>query len=227
MLHESGRLARELNRLDIKNRRPLPAVLETQLLEDAERLLHLVNGIVVLDQVSEEDCGVVTRRLRQRLAELGADRPALPILADSRERIRHFRNVMLKPNRRECLEALELTASDTGATTRAIADLAQRACRTVFCTAGDEGILLAEPGRKDLERVPAYPVSGPIDIVGAGDSTSAGIISALAAGVTRAQAAAFGNLVASITIQQLGTTGTATPQQVRLRWREVAGKGTV
>jgi hypothetical protein len=34
-------------------------------------------------------------------------------------------------------------------------------------------------------------------------------------------AAAFGNLVASITIRQLGTTGTATPAQVRHRWREV------
>ena len=33
--------------------------------------------------------------------------------------------------------------------------------------------------------------------------------------------AAFGNLVASITIQQIGTTGTATPEQVRQRWREV------
>ena len=33
-------------------------------------------------------------------------------------------------------------------------------------------------------------------------------------------AAAFGNLVASITIQQIGTTGTASPDQVRRRWQE-------
>ena len=38
---------------------------------------------------------------------------------------------------------------------------------------------------------------------------------AVAAGATLAEAAAFGNLVASITIQQLGTTGFATPEQVR------------
>ena len=67
----------------------------------------------------------------------------------------------------------------------------------------------------------AYPVSGPIDPVGAGDSTSAGIACALAAGSTLEEAAAFGNLVASITIQQIGTTGTATPEQVRRRWCEV------
>ena len=35
------------------------------------------------------------------------------------------------------------------------------------------------------------------------------------------EAASFGNLVASITVQQLGTTGTATPDQVRARWQEV------
>jgi hypothetical protein len=35
------------------------------------------------------------------------------------------------------------------------------------------------------------------------------------------KAAAFGNLVASITIQQLGVTGTATPQQVLHRWGQI------
>ena len=34
-------------------------------------------------------------------------------------------------------------------------------------------------------------------------------------------ATAFANLVASITIQQIGTTGTATPEQVRQRWRDI------
>ena len=70
----------------------------------------------------------------------------------------------------------------------------------------------------------AYPVSGPIDICGAGDSCSAGIACAMTAGATLEQAAAFGNLIASITVQQIGVTGTATPEQVRARWREVAGK---
>jgi sugar/nucleoside kinase (ribokinase family) len=46
-------------------------------------------------------------------------------------------------------------------------------------------------------------------------------VAGLIAGLNRIQAAAFGNLVASITVQQLGTTGTATQDQVRARWREV------
>ncbi|HEY2911009.1 MAG TPA: PfkB family carbohydrate kinase, partial [Gemmataceae bacterium] len=58
-------------------------------------------------------------------------------------------------------------------------------------------------------------------IVGAGDATSAGIVCARASGASLAEAAAFGCLVASITIQQIGVTGTATPAQVRARWSEV------
>ena len=45
--------------------------------------------------------------------------------------------------------------------------------------------------------------------------------SAMVSGTTHEQAAAFGNLVASITIQQIGMTGTASPEQVRARWRVV------
>jgi sugar/nucleoside kinase (ribokinase family) len=101
--------------------------------------------------------------------------------------------------------------------------LADRTGRPVFCSLGEQGIRLAYPGRAaDAAVVPGYPVSGPTDPVGAGDSTSAGIVSAVAAGVTLPEAAAFGNLVASVTVQQLGTTGTASPAQLRERWRAVS-----
>ena len=105
--------------------------------------------------------------------------------------------------------------------------LAKRLVRPVFCTSGSSGIFLGRPeaGQVSISRIPAYPAPGPIDIVGAGDSTSAGIACAGAAGASLEEAAAFGNLVASITIQQLDTTGTASPEQVRQRWREVRGPG--
>ena len=79
-------------------------------------------------------------------------------------------------------------------------------------------MLVDEEGATHL---PAVHVDGEIDIVGAGDSTTAGIVSALCAGATRVEAGLIGNLVASITIQQIGTTGTATPVQVLARHEEV------
>jgi sugar/nucleoside kinase (ribokinase family) len=63
--------------------------------------------------------------------------------------------------------------------------------------------------------VPGLPVAGEIDPTGAGDSVSAGAVLALCAGATLPEAALVGNLVASVTIQQIGTTGVARPQQLR------------
>ena len=224
MLHEPGRPARELNRLDIKNRTPLPGPLEARVLDALRDLWPRVDALVVLDQVSEAECGVVTTGVRDLLAQLGASDSRRFVLADSRERIGLFRSVCLKPNVRECRSAIYGEDTDWDAP-NPVWELAQRAGRPVFCTAAELGIMLADPGSPEwrVVHVSAYPVRGPIDPVGAGDSTSAGIACARAAGTSLEEAAAFGNLVASITVQQIGTTGTASPEQVRQRWREVRG----
>jgi bifunctional ADP-heptose synthase (sugar kinase/adenylyltransferase) len=218
LLHRAGAAPEELNRLDFKNRSPLPADAEAVVLDALADLWARVDALLVLDQVSEPDCGVVTARVRDRLAELGEKEPGRLILADSRERIGLFRSVWLKPNRDECRRAVP-PGADAPAR-----ELARRAGRPVFCTLGADGILLADPARHDDVRIPGFPVRGPIDPVGAGDSTSAGIACAAAAGAAPEQAAAFGNLVASVTVGQLGTTGTASPADVRRRWREACGR---
>jgi rfaE bifunctional protein kinase chain/domain len=222
MLQEPGRPPRELNRLDIKNRTPLPPAAEEDLMMSLAMVWPRVDALLVLDQVSQAGCGVVTPRVRDRLAELGDADPGKLILADSRRFIGRFRSVWLKPNQAECRRAIEETGSAESAPADAAVLLAERTCRPVFCTQGDRGIQVVDPrlGSRTNVLVPAYPVTGPIDIVGAGDSTSAAIACAVPAGVTLPEAAAFGNLVASITIKQIGTTGTASPAQVRQRWQE-------
>jgi bifunctional ADP-heptose synthase (sugar kinase/adenylyltransferase) len=219
MLHQAGQIPRELNRLDIKNRTHLPSDAEESVLSGLTEAIPALDVLLVLDQVSEPECGVITTRMRDLLAEMGEAYPDKLIVADSRERIGLFRNVWTKPNFAECRRAV--TGPDDPAA--CAVQLAQQTGRPVFCTLSERGIVVADPRHNParVAHVPAYPASGPIDPVGAGDSTSAGIACALAAGATLEEAAAFGNLVASITIQQIGITGTATPEQVRQRWREV------
>jgi len=214
----------ELNRLDIKNRVPTPDDLQEHVIELLDEAWPQLDALLVLDQVSEEDCGVVTARVRDHLATLGEREPDKFVLADSRERIGLFRNVCVKPNEEEGRDIIVAPRPDGSWEGR-------RKNEVIFGTRGEQGITLYPPGwtlnpmvrSGGTTLVPAYPVSGPIDICGAGDSCSAGIASAMVSGLTHEQAAAFGNLVASITIQQIGVTGTATPDQVRSRWREVAG----
>ena len=204
MLCRPGAVPRELNRLDIKNRRKTDPADEAALVEAFRRADASVDAWIVLDQVSEPGCGAITDAVLAALAGLSQKF----VLADSRERIGAMGRFCRKPNAREYETAYP---NHPLATLEANPPPVER---PLFVTQAEAGIALIEPGGR-VTRVPAPPVDGPIDVVGAGDSCSAGIACAVVAGASFAEAAAFGNRVASITVRQLGTTGTATPDQVR------------
>jgi rfaE bifunctional protein kinase chain/domain len=211
MLRQGSTPARELNRFDTKNRTPLPAEIETEVITRLHDLFTPLLGIVVVDQVSEPNCGVITDRVRQAVRELARANSGTIVLADSRERIGEFRDVMLKPNLREATRATGLT--DLAAAGR---ELRRRTHRPVIVTHGDRGMYLFD--LEGEQHIPAIPVAGPIDVVGAGDSAMAGLVAGLCAGGTLAESALVGNLAASLTIQQLGETGTATRSQILARF---------
>ena len=224
MVRESDGREHEIQRLDIKNRSPLPAEVEDLVIGRLRALVPQVDGVIVADQVPETNCGVITDRVRTEIGELALRHPGVVFAADSRARIGLFQHVIVKPNAREAILAVRPDwsgkandESELELARESGAELFRRNRKPVFLTVGAQGILLfTEAG---CERVPAVPVSGEIDIVGAGDSVMAGIVSALCSGAEPGEAALLGNLVASITIQQIGTTGTATPAQVRERFR--------
>jgi bifunctional ADP-heptose synthase (sugar kinase/adenylyltransferase) len=211
----------ELNRIDLRNCAALSARAQDRLFEELAAVFAKTDGLIVLDQVNEEGWGVVGPAMRDRLGELAAGDPDKLIFIDSRAHIAQFRCGTLKPNVHECLAALGRTSTtDTGDPAAAARDFARLTGCPLYCTVGERGILVTDSaGATAL--APGYPASGPVDIVGAGDSATAGIVSALLAGANRLEAAVVGNLVASITVQQLGTTGTATPTQVLERWQQV------
>ena len=213
--------AQETERLDIKNRTPLPDDLEDQVMEALRERVAEVDGILVADQVPEANCGVITERVRQALDELAQEHPDTVVAADSRVRIGAYRHLICKPNDREaCLavrgEDLERQPTLEEAAEAGMA-LHRRCGRPVFVTVGARGMLVCADG--DVTHLPAVEVAGPIDIVGAGDSAMAGLATALCAGATCVEAGQIANLVASITIQQLGTTGTASRNEVLEHWR--------
>jgi rfaE bifunctional protein kinase chain/domain len=227
MLCEPDGRIHELNRIDIKNRTPLPQSVQTQMIEQLGQLSTRLDGIVIADQVPEANCGVVTDRVRGALSDIARRHPHLVIAVDSRERIGLFESIILKPNAREAILAVGAEPSEAPLPEQveaAAASLFGRTGRPVFVTMGAQGILVFSD--QGAQRVPGIPVSGPLDIVGAGDSVMAGIVASLCAGATPAEAALVGNLVASITVQQLGTTGTASRPQVLQRFREYASQLT-
>ncbi|MGC8838599.1 MAG: bifunctional heptose 7-phosphate kinase/heptose 1-phosphate adenyltransferase [Anaerolineae bacterium] len=221
LMQEPDGTIHELNRLDIKNRAPLPREVEEAVLARLRDLVPQVHGVAVVDQVQERNCGVVTDRVREEIAALARTHPQVVFAVESRERIGLFRDVILQANRSEALRAVRPTwqgEASPKAIAASAAELHRRAGKPVFITLGEGGIWVHHRGGG--LRIPAVPVSGPIDPVGAGDSVLAGVLGSLCCGATPEEAACVGNLVASITIQQIGTTGTASRAQVQARFQE-------
>ena len=82
----------------------------------------------------------------------------------------------------------------------------------MFVTRGARGILTAAD--TGLHIAPGIQVLGKTDTVGAGDTVTAALALCLGAGCSPAEAAGFANLAASVTVQKLFQTGTASPEEV-------------
>jgi len=215
-------LAGEHERYDTKNRKPTPDQVIEAVIEILDQLLGDVDGVVIADQVEEDDCGIITSRVRGRLAEQAKRHPDVVFLADSRTHIRLFRNLIIKPNQFEVVDhpnPLPEERIDLESVKRALPDLRAETGGPVCATLGERGALVTDP---QMTLIPAVRIEGPTDSTGAGDSTCAGAILALASGASLPEAALIANLVASLTIQQLAMTGTARPEQLPDRlelWR--------
>jgi len=197
----------DVARVDFINRQPLPADVETQLHDNLQLFVRAFDIVMVADQAETEHGGVVTPRLRSAIASIALEEPGRIIWADSRRRAELFRNVILKPNRKEAEEACLRVFGEV--------DFNRLAKHTnapfLIVTQGDKGAAVVEGGEETL--VPTRSVKQPVDICGAGDSFSAGAALALAITGSPLTAARFGNLVSSITIMKKGT-GTASPEEV-------------
>ncbi|HEX9439451.1 MAG TPA: PfkB family carbohydrate kinase [Roseiflexaceae bacterium] len=211
---------RELERLDIRTRAPTPPQVEDVLIERLSKLVPQARAVIIADQMPEAEHGAITARVRGALARLADQHPDVPFLADSRARIGLFERVIVKPNAGEAVRAVwpdYIGDPDIAAARRAGGTLRQRTGRPAFVTLGASGMLaMSDAG---VAHIPGVALHGPIDVVGAGDSAMAAIAAGLCAGATLEEAALLGNLAAAVTIQQLGTTGTASPEQIMAQWR--------
>lgn len=206
----------ELNRLDSKNWTPTPPLVQKLLLEHLSNVAPTLDAMIVLDQVDVPETGVVTRKVVATLPGMAirAANPDLFIIADSRRGLKEFPPVIFKMNAAE-LSALTGVSKDLSLVQvqEAAASLARTNGQTVFVSLAERGIVGATAEGK-VEHVPALPLRGDIDIVGAGDAVSANLTAALAAGATLREALEIAMAAASIVIHKLGTTGTASLNEI-------------
>lgn len=197
----------DLPRVDFLNTRPLPDVVEQEVLEYLREFAATFDIIFVSDQADTRRGGVVTTAVRTLLEEICRADPDKIVWVDSRIRIERFRNTILKPNESEAAAAcIGLFGEVDYQRLRAHGD-----SKFVFVTKGREGVVVVEEGGQTL--VPAFPVDRPLEVSGAGDSFSAAAALALAITGSATEAARFGNLVASISVAKRGAA-VASPEEV-------------
>jgi rfaE bifunctional protein kinase chain/domain len=219
LLLTPGHPPRELSRLDSKNWTPTPPEVTATMAHSLAALRPQVDAVILMDQVDVPETGVITAGLLAQFEGAASDGP---IVADSRRGLRGFPPVIFKMNAAE-LSALtgcpaDLSIHEIG---RAAAALAVQNGRMVVVTMAERGLLGARPDG-GVEQVPAWPVRGPIDVVGAGDSVTANLTTALAAGATLREALELAALASSIVLHQLGTSGAASFAQIAALLRSPA-----
>ena len=210
-------------RFDIDNQSMMQSEVEDRVIHALRQCVPQVEGIIVGDQMPHDNWGVVTDRVRAEICQLAVEFPDKIFFVDSRTRIGKYHHVTIKPNRFEAKRAVDPDWTgeevDIEEAKRCGQILTARTEKPLFVTVGPEGILVFKEGR--IEHVQGIPLETVTDPVGAGDSVSAAIVATLCGGFSYLEAAQLGNLVASITVTQIGTTGTASHAEVIDRFREI------
>ena len=218
-------------RIDTGTLNTLCAAGEAKLVSLLERHLADNSAVIINQQIRG---GIHTPSVRTALASITGGAPQVPFFLDSRDYPDEYARSIRKLNEREAQAVLARDPGDAVAAARgpgaaehvldadaavaAARELCRRWERPVYLTRGECGCVVAT--ESETVAVPALAVSGPVDTVGAGDSMLAGIACAWCSGTSPADSAAFGSLVAAVTVRKLRCAGVATPDEVREAARE-------
>lgn len=208
----------ELERLDIRSRTPIAASTTTALIERLRALVSQVHAVIVVDHVSEEECGVITSRLRLEIADLSDRHQNVWFLATSHHRIGLFRHVIIVPDARACVRAVYANDSSNpplALVGQAAEQLRQRTGKPVIVTLGMRGMLVVH--KQGMLHVPPVPIAGPIRLTGANDGAVAAIAAALCTGATLDEAVELGNLAAAV-MRRTDATEAALQSQIIAMW---------
>ncbi|MBQ7779241.1 MAG: HAD hydrolase-like protein [Clostridia bacterium] len=209
-------IGQEDPRLDFENYEEIDPRDEEKLLAALEIAAKEADVIAVSDYCTY---GVITQRMRDRLCELAK---TMPVIVDSRDRIDRFNNVIIKPNE---VEAARAVGADFAALSGSVQDyinignrLESRTGAPAIITLGALGGLWCENG--ECHYIETVPADGEIDIVGAGDTFLSAFSCAYAVCKDGVKAMAFANLASGVTVKKIGTTGTASPDEIIAKWEK-------
>ncbi len=198
-------------RLDEEEDLPVPDEVARRLVEEGTNLLGRADAIVVSDYAKGLLDG---RTLPALLGEAGAR--GIPVIIDPK--IRHFDlyspATVITPNQEELARATAREIRDADEAAAAAREVHRRLrLDAVLVTRGEEGMLLVPREGGPLE-IPAL-AREVYDVTGAGDTVTAVLAAALAAGLGLPEAARWANLAAAVAVGRLGTAAVSRDELAR------------
>lgn len=201
-------------RLDFTNYIPINSQTEDAVIENLDKLSENISVLCVSDQFPY---GIVTDKVRNRIIDFA--KAGLKVIVDSRYKISEYKNVILKPNEVECWRAVYGNEGYIGAAKEQFAEAAKKLAEMnsalVLCTLGANGSIFTDG--EHVDEIPAYKLTGEIDVCGAGDTFLSAFASAIGAGAAPADAAKLASAASAVTVKKVGITGTASPEEIFAR----------
>ncbi len=206
-------------RLDFQNYSELIPEEEASVITALENVSGKVDVIAVVDQIYY---GIVTEKIRKKLKEIADS--GIPVIVDSRDRIGLYSGVIVKPNEIEACSVINPGINpgeiNENLICEAVKEINKRNNKPVIVTMGSRGALWVEDGViTEITTVSAIP---PIDICGAGDTFLSAFCCTFATGASGPESISIANLASGVTIKKIGTTGTATREEIIDKFEETA-----
>ena len=194
-------------RIDEEVEEPIPAKATEQVLAELERAMADADALVVEDY----NKGTLTPEVIERGMAL-ARRRGVPIVVDPKYKnfFAYRGATVFKPNRRELEQAMGATL-DLAHPDALPTSLSKLGVDNLLLTLGGEGMVLVSRDGA-ITRIPAM-AREVFDVSGAGDTVTAWMGTALAAGATLTEAAQLANYAAGIEVGKAGVA-TVSPAEV-------------
>lgn len=183
-------------RIDYENKADIDAKLLNNLKVNLQTAAENANAIIV----SDYNYGVANAEVF-RLAEKIAEEKNIPLLVDSRFRLRDFRGATTAtPNQEEVEQILGVDFTESQC-----AELrGNLGYEALLVTRGNKGMLLFEKNKSPLS-LEAVGSKEPVDVTGAGDTVIAAYALGLASGLSFAESARLANHAGGVVVMKKGT----------------------